>query len=437
MQKKGTHITKWLLCILVLTGVLRVAAQQDSKKLTYGFSERVRNTTMNNILDYNADNDDKSNFFRIRTSVWAGYNFNENLSAYLKITNENRPYTVDYKGRDEDWNLHEIFVDNLYLKASFGKEIPMTAIIGRQNIMMGEGFIILDGNPWDGSRAIYHDAVRLTIKKGKNIVDVLGINNTKEEKHFPLISFTENDEKQLLNVTDETAIGLYLTNTSIKNLQVEGYYFYKKEDFKPDALTVNTLGARVSRKIINKIGFASELALQFGSKGDTDVSGLGGYAYGMYQITPKHNTVLKAGAYYLSGDDPSTAKNEGWNPIFSRWPKWSELYIYSLAVETKHVAYWTNTFSPYAALSFDICKWADFSATYYRMNALQEKTFSDGTESGLLKGDEIQLLLKVKINKYLTGHFLYDNFSPGDFYAPTSQDAGQFIRAELFYQFSK
>ena len=433
MQKKGIHITKWLLCILILSGALRVAAQQNNK-LTYGFSERVRNTTLNNLFDYNSDNDDKSNFFRIRTSVWAGYSVNQNLSAYLKITNENRPYTVDYK--DREWNLHEIFVDNFYVKASFGKKIPMTATIGRQNIMMGEGFIILDGNPWDGSRAIYHDAVRLTMKKGKNTLDVMGINNTKTEKHLPLISFTDNDEKQAMNSTNEIAAGVYLTNNSMENLQVEGYYFYKKEHSHPD-LTVNTLGARVSRKMKNKIGFASELALQFGSQGDTDVSGLGGYAYGMYQVTPKHNTVLKAGAYYLSGDDPSTAENEGWNPIFSRWPKWSELYIYSQAIETGHVAYWTNTFSPYAALSFDICKWADFSATYYRMGALQERMFGDGSESGKLKGNEIQLLLKVKFNKYLTGHFLYDNFSPGDFYAPTSQDAGQFIRAELFYQLSK
>ncbi len=35
----------------------------------------------------------------------------------------------------------------------------------------------------------------------------------------------------------------------------------------------------------------------------------------------------------MSGDDPSTDDNEGWDPLFSRWPKWSELYIYSLATE--------------------------------------------------------------------------------------------------------
>lgn len=437
MNKPESSFANVLFCVLFLLGVCNIFAQEKTSKFTFGFSERVRNTTLNNLFDYNSDNDDKSNFFRIRTSVWAGYTFSPNLSATLKLTNENRPYLVDYKGRDEDWNLHEIFVDNFFVKASFGKSIPMTAIIGRQNIILGEGFIVLDGNPWDGSRAIYHDAIRLTAKKGKNSLEIIGISNTKEESLFPMISFLDNDEKQMMNSTDETALGFYLTNTALADLQLEGYYFYKQEDYEPEALTVNTIGGRVSRKMKNNLAFASEWAFQFGSQGDTDISGFGGYAYGSYLLTPKYNTVLKAGVNYLSGDDPATPKKEGWNPIFSRWPKWSELYIYSQAVETGHVAYWTNTVSPYLALNFDFCKWANFSATYYRMSAVQKRTLADGSESGLLKGNEIQFLLKVKINKYLTGHFLYDSFSPGDFYASTSQDAGQFIRAELLYQFTK
>ena len=34
--------------------------------------------------------------------------------------------------------------------------------------------------------------------------------------------------------------------------------------------------------------------------------------------------------------------SENWDPLFSRWPKWSELYIYTQFRETG-VAYWTNT----------------------------------------------------------------------------------------------
>jgi len=435
MQKPSTTRAGLFFCVLILLGACRLFAQQN--KFSYGFSERLRNTTLNNLFDYNSDNDDKSNFFRIRTSVWGGYAFNPNLSAYLKITNENRPYVIDYAGRDKDFNLHEIFVDNLYLKASFGGKMPVTAVVGRQNIIMGEGFILLEGGPWDGSRSIYHDAVRLTARKGKTAVDVFGIYNTRDESLFPVVSFLDGDQKQLMNTTDEKAAGLYVTHTGWSDLQVEGYYFHKQEDFKPDVLTVNTLGARVSRKMKNRLAYASELALQFGSQGDASVSGLGGYAHASYRLTPKYNTILKAGVNYLSGDDPATADREGWNPIFSRWPKWSELYIYSLAVETGQVAYWTNTLSPYVELNLDFCKWAGLSAAYYRMGALHRRSFRDGSESGLLKGDEIQLMLKFKFNKYLTGHFLYNNFYPGDFYPPTSQDTGQFIRAELFYQFSR
>jgi hypothetical protein len=430
---------RWELSFLVLFAITLIFAQEGKSKFSYGFSERLRNTTLKNLFNYNNDIDDDQNFFRIRTSIWGGYEVDQHLSFFAKITNENRPYLDDYKVPKTEWNMHEIFFDNLYLKASFGDSLPLTVTVGRQDMIFGEGFVILEGAPYDGSRSIYHDAIRISQQHGKTKYDIFVINNTKTERHLPLVSFVENDVKQNMNVTDEIAAGIYVTNKSLfKDKQVEGYYIYKQEKFEPDELNVNTIGARLSGKLNDKLSFAAEGAEQFGSMGDLNLWGIGGYAHASYKLTPKYSTILKGGIIYLSGDDPNTITyNEGWNPVFSRWPKWSELYIYSLAVETGQVAYWTNMLSPFLELNLTPFKPVNLLLTYYHMRALQERTFANGEQSGLLKGSEIQLLLKAKLSPCLTGHFLYDIFMPGDFYASTSQDAGQFIRFELFYLFKK
>jgi hypothetical protein len=43
---------------------------------------------------------------------------------------------------------------------------------------------------------------------------------------------------------------------------------------------------------------------------------------------------------------------EGWDPIFSRWPKWSESFIYTFTRESRP-SYWSNMSSLYASLAFD------------------------------------------------------------------------------------
>ncbi len=41
---------------------------------------------------------------------------------------------------------------------------------------------------------------------------------------------------------------------------------------------------------------------------------------------------LRVSFEYLSGDEPGTkGMNEGWVPLWGRWPQWSELYVYTVA----------------------------------------------------------------------------------------------------------
>ena len=158
---------KWLLGVFlagICVALFGGQAAAEDKSYKYGLIERVRNTYYNNIIDFNDSNDDKTDFMRIRTSVWGQVQVNPQLLAYAKITNEFRPYLIDPKNPDRDFSIHEVFLDNAYVKITGGDDTKVTATIGRQNLIYGEGFIILDASPLEGSRSIYFDAAKISIK---------------------------------------------------------------------------------------------------------------------------------------------------------------------------------------------------------------------------------------------------------------------------------
>ena len=410
----------------VVLALVSSSVGADDIAYKFGFIERVRNTYYNNIIDQNSDTDDKTDFMRIRTSLWGQLTFSPKAMLYAKVTNEFRPYLID--PADRDFTIHEVFLDNFYLKFSGGESTKVTATLGRQNIIYGEGFVILDGSPLDGSRSIYMDAAKISINRGTTTVDLLAMLN-KDKDWLPVI----NEQPQgMQNVTLQT-FGAYLTKTAESGHKVEAYGLYQIED-RPAELKFTTVGGRLSRGMKNNVSFATEWAGQFGSMGDTDLRSFGGYAHASRMVQQSRKGTIKIGAYYLDKD---------WNPVLARWPKWSELYIYSQIREAPsagmpgpQVAFWANTFSPFVSYSMSLPQFGEsgakgsFTATYYHLRAAENRALSTGGRSGKTRGNEIQALIKIAFTKNLSGHFLYDYFIPGNFY-PDGADAGSFVRAEL------
>lgn len=458
MQKSIT--TRLCLVLFVSFFLLRPAivfAADGAVK--FGFSERLRHTYMNNTMDFSKDGDDEQGFFRVRTNLWGQIGINKNFSARVMLTNEFRPYTiVRERDEDKDMTFDEIILSNLYLKYTSASENPFSVILGRQNLIYGEGFILLDGAPWDGSRSIYHDALKISWKKGDLTTDLLAISNPVLDDRLPKIAFFDEDGSylglpkkdgdQIMNDGLEEAVGLYLTKKPKKGTSFEGYYFYKTEDpefaiptfasitaDQLEKLDIHTIGGRVVHPFNKKLKMITEWAYQTGGQADNSIGAYGGYANLAYVVAPEKKGVVTAGLNILSGDDPETPDIEGWNPIFSRWPKWSELYIYSHTSENngggRKVAYWSNTISPNAKLVIDVHPKVNLTLWAHHLRAF----YPTSSGEGKTRGNELQLWLKFKINKFFTGHFLYDYFMPGDFYA--GEDSGQFIRAELMYRFSK
>ncbi len=427
--------TNWLLLALCSLAVPFAHAQNGAGAFEFGFEQRVRTENWNNLFDYGDSTDDQRNQIRYRTRVWGKAGLTDNIDVYVGLVQETNQIVVPRS----PYRFDEVAFENAYIdiKKLFVKGLSLR--VGRQNIMKGEGFLLLEGNPWDGSRSIYFNAADLAYTWKKSKIELIGISNPRSDRYLPKF----HDRSRQLVEWDEQALGTYYTDNNLKNTSVEAYYFYKKEthdrraptnfQFQPDR-HVNTAGGRVVQKLGRGWEATGETALQWGhQRPSTSIAGWGGYGYLKKSWKTTWKPSASAGYWGMSGDDPATKdKVEGWDPLFARWPKFSELYLYSLFRE-KGVGYWTNLGMYQAEFLFTPIKPLAGRLTYYRMNAFH--AFSQGDArifgGGTGRGNMYQARLDLTLNKYWKGHALYERVSPGTFYAQRAPS--YFVRFEAIF----
>jgi len=412
------------------------AAQQkgEAKSFDFGFEQRVRNEDWNNIFDQNGAVDDRRAQVRYRTRAWGKIPLSPQVDFYAGLDHE----TNQILDPRTPCHLDEIVFENAYIDVKKLLIPGLSLRVGRQNISRGEGFIISEGDPLDGSRSIYSNAFDLAYTAKKSRIEIIGISNPAKDRYLPKI----NNKHRGLVDWDDQALGAYYTDNNLKRTGFEAYYFYKKEtgdrrsatnaQFQPDQ-HVHTAGGRIVQKLNRGWEAVGEMALQWGAQHpSTPVSGRGGYAYLKKSFSSSWQPSLSLGYFGMSGDDPATQdKIEGWDAIFSRFVKWSELYIYTLSKE-RGVAYWTNIglwraealFTPHPKLSGRM--------TFYKMDSYHPFNgnplfFGTGTN----RGDHYQIRMDLNLNKHWRGHALYEHFWPGDFYV--GRASGHFLRFEIIF----
>ncbi len=404
---------------------------------------RLRHEFWKNIFDLENTTKDNRNYFRVKASVWGELGLTEDIKVYAKLTDEFKSYTYWLRPngkKGERFDINEVVFDNLYVDITNFAGLPVDLRVGRQNFVFtyGEGFLIMDGTPLDGSRTFYFNAAKASWRVNEeNTLDVVYINNPRDDHFLPVIN--QNHSPQALNITDETAYMLYLKNASVENLPLEVYYIFKTEDDD------NGVGLQAQNTYLHTIGsFAKynfspytlrgQLAYQFGDYGANDRQGIGGYIFldRKFEDT-RWSPKASAGFVYLSGDDTSTDTNEGWDPLFSRWPWISELYALTYNAESG-LGYRTNlqmwrtevTVAPTEKMKLSV--WYNF----LRANETPVGTFSSG--SGKNRGHLPQIKLSYKISKNVSTYFLVEYFIPGNFHDPYADDV-LFLRSELTFKF--
>lgn len=417
------------------------ASKSESPLLEFGFDMRTRTEDWNNVADCSSSLPDERHQVRFRSRTWLSLN-SDAVTVYARLANEfKKQSTPELK-----FNLDEAFFDNLYVDI---KKTPVKGLsmrIGRQDLMRGEGFLLYEGSATDGSRSFYFNAADVTYAWKKSKIELIGILNPRQERFLPTI----HDRNKYLNEWDEHAVGAYYSNRERKNADVDAYYFFKREvndyraathaQFQPDR-SVHTVGARLARRIGSELTVAGEFAMQAGRQDanpaklapKADIRGFGGYVYAKKSFARSWHPYVLGGYWFLSGDDPSTTRVEGFDPLFSRYPKWSDLYIYSLTSE-KGIGYWTNDrmvqvevgVNPSKSVALKTALYSSFAAHRYDGNTA---VFSTGTH----RGELLQLRMDYTLSSSIKGHVTYETLLPGSFY--TSSSPAYFFRAELMYSF--
>lgn len=411
----------------------------------WGSYFRIRHEYWKDWKDMDSAQLDNRNFFRVKSSLWGQLDYEKNLSLYVKLTNEFKPYTYWYqtvsRKKGYHFDINEVVFDNLYLDLRDLLDLPVDLRLGRQDFLnaYGENFLIADGTPGDGSRTYYFNAVKTTWRADEqNTMDLIYIRDPRDDIYLPAIN--EDKAPQILNQTSEEAYVLYLKNKAVKDLNLEGYYIYKREDddsgagYQGEKGIINTLGS-FAKYNAGLWTLKSQLAYQFGEYGNNDRSGLGNYSFveGNFKEVLWSPT-LAVGFIYLSGDDKTTAKNEGWDPLFSRAPWISELYSLSMSAETGISNYWTNLEVWRTTLVLNPMKKTKLSFGYNFLRADEQVAVSAVfSGEGKKRGHLAQSKIEYTFNKNISTYFLAEYFIPSDFYRNDSE--ALFLRTELTLKF--
>ncbi len=420
-----------MLALSALAAAPVFAQNAPSPRLKLIFVERFRFEAWDNAVSLDDAANDAAAYGRYRTTIGLVWKAAPNVEVLGKLTNEFR-VTITPKSQAFGWN--EVFFDNLHVRWRIPGRVPFTLTAGRQDINLGEGFIIADGTPGDGSRSYYFNALRLDAEIAKGHAITAFASATKPtDRYLPVI----NPVPRALAEQTEKALALYYSG-SFGKARIDAYAVHKTTEANelfPLATRTETYGARLVAPLAKPLGFTAEAALQTGRNGEASRSAYGAIAHFDYDFSGRL-PVLKGlilGGILLSGDDPSTARWEGWDPIFSRWPKWSESYIYTYTRESRQ-AYWSNLSSLYAQLLLDLGPRSDGHIMVMPMGAGHSVPgpFTAGT--GLARGTLTRARLNYKISKFMTGRIIWEHFDPGSFYFPGASSYN-WVQVEMIFRY--
>jgi hypothetical protein len=438
---------------LTRTWTFDVDPDREVPSYDFGADLRVRYTDLDNVNALGAGVDPHRRFFRIRTRLRGDVWLSPGWRVFAELANESRSYLECGMCKSR---FGEVIFDNLFFEFTNQEGNPLGLRIGRQDLFYGDGFIICDGTPLDGSRTLYTNGVLLTTAIPGWSFDAFTVWNRKKDEWLPRIN---NAYTPLLEYNGFVG-GLYLRGFEPggepKSYTLDYYYVFAEEEGPGRHAGINTFGLR-GTATLGPVWLTAEIAYQGGREpesrfivadpslaGAQTITAYGGQAK---LATPAPGGIpadAAVGYVQLSGDDPLTRnKFEGWNPIMGRWPQWSELYIYTLGMAAavqpmgQGVAFWQNLRAPYVELLLLPQASVVLEARATWMLADTSVPLSLETPPGSVVGasrDRGSLLtFRVSWNPEnlpLEGHILYERFDPGAYY-PSGAKTADFLRFQI------
>lgn len=451
-QHKPRHDKLLLAGLSAALACSTALAADTTGPFTWGADLRLRQVFVDNVgLNADSATGDRT-FERLRTRLWGSYAFDQNISTSARLMWEGRHYQAPNRSDAptlENWYSGGIFFDQLQVDVKNIAGLPLSARLGRQDIKFGNGWLVLEGTPLDGSRTFYFDAARATYS-AKDIgttFDLVYIDQSADTGRFPqpLNGDVEDQTEQ-----EETGVILYANNKTLLDGDLDGYFIYKHDEPNPAALRINNgfsgpspsdsgdiyaAGARVDTKLAAHWALRAEGVYEWGTRNNRDLDAFGLNSRLTYSFDDKLKNQLHADVEFLSGDDPNSRGDEAFDPLWGRWPQWSELMIYQWPLDSRVGEFtnlrrlnagWIAQVHPTTQVTLDYhALWADEMGTRYA-SQMANISGDDRFRGHLFTG-----WVRTKFNKHVAGHLVAEYLIPGDYYAENRRNDSFFVRAEL------
>ncbi|NTV97480.1 MAG: alginate export family protein [Thiobacillus sp.] len=437
---------------MLALAALPALAAEPASPWSGGLDLRLREVAIENANALDDANASASRHFeRYRARAWGRYAATDVVAVAGRLMWEGRHYYQPDIASFETWYDGALMFDNLYVDLAKPGGLPVDVRIGRQDVMLGNGWLTGDGTPLDGSRTFYLDAVRATWAKGADKVDVILVNQDAKT------SLTLDGEREDQTEQDERGLIAYWRHKAGPATDLDLFYIHK--DNSPvageagggtlrtnngfiipvaadpsDDGHVNALGGRIESALTPQWQARAEAALEWGERNGKDQRAFGCNGRLTRRFEGDWAQRVHVGYEYLTGDDPGTAtKNEAFDPLWGRWPQWSELYgPYTYGMETR-TGETTNLHRLNLGWAAKVHPTTELSLDYHALFADENtKCGSAGFScSDKFRGHLVTAWVRSKFDKNVAGHLVAEYFFPGDYYVAPKGDEAYFLRAEL------
>lgn len=449
-----SEMNKKLICVTLVFWFCFVSpsrsASQDSTNSGSGVLSQLKNPTdwleleadlrlraeydNNRRLDKKATGHERVVFPRYRARIGAKIKLTDDVNFNIRFVTEPR-YFIKPKTQDPPFVRNEVLPDRMNLTFQNAFDLPLTIVAGRQDIILGSGWLILDGTPLDGARSAFFDALRFRYELAAHdtVMDFVWIENHADSAKW-FKPFHDRDED--FSEQDEQGAIIYLAKKTGERSGIDGYVIYKH--YKDRAISsgfqgeVYTLGVRFYGRLNERWDYSMEFAPQFGHINGKSLQAFGTNNQLIYYFNDEKKSKLYLGYEYLSGNDD---RQKNFDKCFGRVDTWSVLYQGNLDGLDGRQYDSSNLHRLYADYKTNLTDKTELLSGYSLLFA-DENTSAGGTnglsKSGNFRGQLLRAVLRYKVSKNVEHRFEGEAFFPGDFYNDDRNDPAVFARYSLY-----
>jgi hypothetical protein len=394
--------------------------------LKWGGDLRYRMYIEENIKLKGDDPQTRRRFWhRPRVRIWGKATPHKDLSVFTRLTYEPRYFCEpDFK---DQLIFNEAIIDQLYVEARNVFGLPLKVRVGRQDITLGDGWLVREGTPLDGGRTFFFDAARLTWddEASKSTLDVIYLQQYADSARW--IRPINDAHRELVDQNEKGAI-VYYGNNRFEKTRLQGYFIYKHADKQsPKGYNADlfTFGGLAAGELGPHWRYKVEVAAQFGNKNGESVSALGSDNRIAYCFGDAWKTKAHFDYEYRSG---AHNPNEQFDILWGRYTQFSNLYNYYISTLEGQMAMSSNLHRFGPGISIEPTDKLYLGASYHLL--FRDRPADNFDSHGPFRGHLVTAKAEYKFTKDISLRVLYDVFVPGDFYHPLD-NTGSFIQTQL------